>query len=260
MHAINKRLFPALTSALVFLGFATAGISDTRPLRVAVASNFLTTARDLADLYTSETSEEVVLINGSSGTLFAQISNGAPYDLFLSADFERPQALFDAGLGQNPVAYAVGELVLLERGQAGSSLYHSLNETLSGTRTAVADPDLAPYGLAAMNVYDALGIATGARELVYGANVSAAAGLFASGNVDQALISRSLTQELRGLIAEGDDYTVTALDGHEVHVEQFATIVSQDHRAVDFLDLILSGASAEILAAHGYQSPGEATP
>jgi len=263
MRTTIKRLLSVLAPALVLLGSVNGGMSDAAPMRVAVASNFLTTARDLAVLYKEHSGEDIVLINGSSGTLFAQISHGAPYDLFLSADLERPQALSDVGISSTPVAYAKGTLVLISRDQdQGTDISaEALAEVLTNNRTAIADPDLAPYGAVAMKLFETLDIPADARRLIYGANVSAAAGLFASGNVDQALISKSLAQDFVAKFGDEDAITVFSLNSYNGNfnagVLQFGAILSQDPRAEAFLELILSEDAAPLMSAHGYQQSHE---
>ncbi len=248
LYATMKHSLQMTRRLLLALPLLIAGgaMAQERPLRVAVASNFLSAARGLSDLYEHKTGQRVILINGSSGTLFAQIANGAPVDLFLSADHERPQRLAELGLTPEPQAYARGELVLLHRP------WGSL-DAIADYRIAIADPDVAPYGQAALQVLERLNIAPDAADLVSGANVSAAAGLFASGNVDFALVSRSVAKEVLSL---HPDSVITVLPGPENEVLQFAAALSPV--AQNFLGLILSDEGAEVLINHGYQPVQEA--
>lgn len=250
LYATMKHSFQMtrrLLLALPLLMTAGSAMAEERALRVAVASNFLSAARGLADLHEFKTGQRVILINGSSGTLFAQIANGAPVDLFLSADHERPQRLAELGLAPEPQAYARGELVLLHR------LWGNLDD-LADHRIAIADPDVAPYGQAALQVLERLNITPETADLVSGANVSAAAGLFASGNVDFALVSRSVAKEVKGL---HPDSVLTTLPAPEIEVLQFAALITPDGQA--FLDLILSDEGTFLLKLNGYQPVLEAT-
>lgn len=248
---LNTNLISRLVLSFLMLSSVMASRVVGEEIRVAVASNFLTSAQELSELYEDQTGRDVALINGSSGTLYAQIVNGAPYDLFLSADHARPLALSDAGLSGPPVAYAHGAVVLIRRTNgAQSGANPDLSDALLN-RTAIADPAVAPYGVAALAIYEELHIPGAERNLVYGANVSAAAGLFVSGNVDQAFVSNSLARHLT--TGEGRLGNVEILD-HAIGpvVSQYAVIVSEHPGAQAFLDLIRSEEGASILARHGY--------
>ncbi len=96
--------------ALVFGSAASAGEAT-----VAVAANFLETAEEIAALFEYETGDSIVLAHGSTGRLYAQIVNGAPFDIFLAADAVRPAALEEAGLTYDSTTYAIGRLVLVGR-------------------------------------------------------------------------------------------------------------------------------------------------
>ncbi|MGB0902772.1 molybdate ABC transporter substrate-binding protein [Halocynthiibacter sp.] len=250
---LNANLISRFTLSFLMLSSVMASRVAGDEIRVAVASNFLTSAQELSELYEDQTGGDVALINGSSGTLYAQIVNGAPYDLFLSADHARPLALSNAGLSGPPVAYAHGAVVLIRRPHGEQS---GANPDLSDVllnRTAIADPAVAPYGAAALAIYEELNIPEAERNLIYGANVSAAAGLFVSGNVDQAFISNSLARHLT--TGEGRLDNIEILDrAIGPVVSQYAVIVSEHPGAQTFLDLIRSEEGTLILARHGYLS------
>jgi molybdate transport system substrate-binding protein len=127
------------------LGKATDGI------RVAVAANFIRAAKELAVDFEKQTGIKVEATFSSSGNLYAQISNGAPYDLFLSADEERPDRLHREGIAEKPFVYAKGRVVLWsakkEFCRAGDWRQAVTDEGVK--RIAVANPETAPYGTAA---------------------------------------------------------------------------------------------------------------
>ncbi len=105
-----RTLIAALLLAISVCWGAVGWADD---IRVAVASNFLTTAQQLVKAFEAQSAHHVQLSAASSGKFFAQIRQGAPYDIFLSADAERPQRLFREGIGQQPpITYALGQLVL----------------------------------------------------------------------------------------------------------------------------------------------------
>jgi len=154
-----------------------AGMSPARvrSVHVAVAANFVEAEKQLAGAFRAGTGHEVITSVGSTGQLYAQISNGAPFDIFLAADRERPGRLIDEGeaLAASRFTYAVGRLVLygpsLDSVRAGGiDLMDPRNR-----RIAIANPDLAPYGRAAMQALRHLGVhVVPASRLVQGENVA----------------------------------------------------------------------------------------
>ena len=149
--------------AAAWLGLSVAQVSASE-VSVAVAANFVESARAVAEAFHTATGDTALISPGASGQLFTQISHGAPYEVFLSADAERPQALVAGGyaVGQSRFTYAVGRLALYST-TPGLVDGQGLVLKRPDLRTvAIADPAVAPYGVAAeetmrkMGVYDAL--------------------------------------------------------------------------------------------------------
>jgi len=169
---------------------------------VAVASNFLATAQKIAADFTAQTGHRVHIVNGSTGTLYAQISIGAPYDVFLSADQARVLQLNKDGhlLGGKHKPYALGRLVLYARDGAmlGADIAASLNAD-STHHFAMADPELAPYGRAAAEVLDHLG-QTGliSQKAVLGANIGQTFGFVQTGNAPVGFVALSQVMDHGG--------------------------------------------------------------
>ncbi|MCG8371525.1 MAG: molybdate ABC transporter substrate-binding protein, partial [Proteobacteria bacterium] len=161
------------------------------PLRAAVASNFAGAFDALADDFSVRTGIEIERSYGSTGKLYAQIRNGAPFDVFLAADVERPSLLEASGRAEtgSRFTYAVGRLAVWSR--SADDCLGALRDADSGY-VAIANPELAPYGRAAGEYLAAAGIRDGlARRLVYGENVSQAFAYAASGNAIVAIVSLS---------------------------------------------------------------------
>jgi len=155
------------------------------PLRVAVAANFRATLELVNERYLDQGGGAVVISSASTGVLTTQAMHGAPYHLFLAADSAGPELLHKKGLGKTPFCYARGALALL-----GGMLEDLANGDLS---LAIANPDTAPYGRAALAVIDRPEFAPGdQRKLVRGSNVLQAYQYWRSGTVDLALVARSL--------------------------------------------------------------------
>lgn len=217
---------------------------------VAVAANFLTTAEDLAGLYAYRSGHEIVLAHGSTGRLYAQIVNGAPFDLFLAADAVRPAALEEAGLTSARMIYALGRLVLVSRGSPDAGT--DLAALVEGRRVALADPAVAPYGGAAIEALEAAGRAPETLDLVYGDSVGQVAALFSTGNADLAFLAASQVPLL------GDGIAVHALEGLYTPIRQDAVLLvrSGGNTAAEGFFAYLAGAEAAgVIRAAGYGVP-----
>ena len=151
-------------------------------IRVAVASNFKAVLQTLAPAFREATGHTLILSAGSTGLLFAQISQGAPYDVFVAADRERPQRLIEAGvaLGPKPMVYAKGRLVLVFR----DGLPKSDPPSLTAIATlSIANPRTAPYGRAAEQALTRLDPPKSLRIAKAG-NIAGVAAALRSGAVD----------------------------------------------------------------------------
>ena len=156
--------------------FAPQGASASDDVLVAVASNFVPTAREVVERFNESTDYRATLSSGSTGKLYAQIVNGAPYDVFLSADSERPLLLEAQGVAVagTRFTYAVGALLLWARDEEGSA-EDCVDAFLADTESkiAIANPRIAPYGAAASEYLRAAGLWDDAVErLLVGENIS----------------------------------------------------------------------------------------
>lgn len=138
------------TLLLMLLSFASSAVAAEK-IQVAVAANFNAPMRELAEIFQKDTGIEVTVISGSSGKLYEQIRNGAPFDLFFSADQGFPNKLvannstFD---GQSHT-YAIGQLALYSKKKFPQKTSDEVLASGAFKRLAIANPKLAPYGLAA---------------------------------------------------------------------------------------------------------------
>ena len=182
----------------IFLMKISPAVADT-PLHIAVASNFKQVQEALSNLFETQyllsnpdSRLEIINSSGSSGTLFAQIKNGAPYDIFLSADEVRPDTLIELGLAQkkNRTVYAQGQIVLW---QPASNDAFDINvyKSFSGSH-ALANPKLAPYGAASRTLMEKYGFwKKGDRSRILAHNIATAFQYAASGSVKLAWVSYS---------------------------------------------------------------------
>jgi molybdate transport system substrate-binding protein len=166
-------------------------------VRVAAASDLQVALPELASRFGRATGFRVQAIFGSSGNISTQIKNGAPYDVFLSADIEYPRHLVELGLGTRDAlaAYARGRLVLWSRNDSKVDLKQGLKVLNAETvrRIAIANPAHAPYGRAAVAALRHEGMYDRVRgRLVLGENISQTAQFAESGNAEVGLIALSL--------------------------------------------------------------------
>lgn len=215
---------------------------------VAVASNFLTTAEKLARAFHEDTGHMVTLTHGSTGALYAQIVAGAPYDVFLSADAQRPDQLWRDGLAFDKKTYAIGRLVLVSRAEVTQK---TAPEAFAGRRVALADPIVAPYGHAAVRAMEKLRVDTGTFTPLLVANVGQAAALFATGNADLAFVAAAQLERL-------DAPHALPLDGLHPPIRQDAVVLDrarENEAARAFWQFLSSKEARQVIEAAGYDLP-----
>ena len=233
--------------ASVLIGFAGSA-ATAGEMTLAVASNFLTTAEVLVDAFEAETGHDVTLTHGATGGLYAQIDLGAPFDVFLAADLDRPQRLRENGKAVETRTYALGRLVLAARLPV---TVETAPEALTGKTVALADPTVAPYGKAATRAMERLKLDTATFRHVLVANVGQVASVFATGNADAAFVAASQLPRL-------DAPHVLPLDGLLEDVQQGAALLARgaDNEAAGaFWDWLSSDAARGLIEAAGYGLP-----
>ena len=194
--AHTRRVLPALfaLTALLYIGVAPANAGE---LKIAAAADLTFAFKDVAARFKNQTGNSLKLTYGSSGNFFSQIQNGAPFDLFFSADVSYPQKLEAAGLTEPGTIYdyATGKLVIWVPNASKLDLSRGLSVLLDpGIRKiAVANPQHAPYGAAAVAALRHDGIYDKVKDkLVLGENISQTAQFVQSGNADVGLLALSL--------------------------------------------------------------------
>ncbi len=187
----------ALSAAVVAGATATAESGRAQTVAVAAASDLQTALPQLLKNFEQATGIRSTISFGSSGNLFAQIQNGAPFDVFFSADADYPRRLVEAKQAEaaSLYPYATGRLVLWTRHDSGLDLRQGLALLRDPRvrRIAVANPDFAPYGRAAVAALQSAGLYDQVKsKLVFGENISQAAQLTQSGNADVGLVAHSI--------------------------------------------------------------------
>ena len=228
-------------------------------LKIAVASNFAAPAREITSLFSEQSGHEVSVHVASSGHLYAQIVNGAPFDVFLSADVRRPERLEQESLVApgSRFTYAIGQLLIWSRNPdlVGKSCADSLHQLGRG-KLAIANPRLAPYGAAAKQYLEKHALWSAVQpNLVLGQNIAQTFQYAASGNATIALIS---TAQLA--VANDFDTTcverISALD-HDAIRQQAVQLESAANPevATRFLEFLRTAESHAIISTYGYLLP-----
>jgi molybdate transport system substrate-binding protein len=248
---------------LALLVLFTGAFSAAQEITVAAAADMSAALPQLVETYTKETGQKVKLTFGSSGNLSTQIRNGAPFDVFFSADEEYPMQLIDAGLAEKDslYRYAVGRLVLWMPNGAPIDVQKLGMQALldpAVKKISIANPQHAPYGRAAESALRHYGIYDQvSSRLVLGESVSQAAQFVESGNAQAGLIalSHALTPALK---SKGHYWTVP-LDGYPT-LNQAAVVLSrskQQKAARKFLEFVRSPEASSLLTSYGFSLPDE---
>ena len=230
-------------------------------LRVAAASDLQFALRDLSVQFQKKTGHTVSITYGSSGNFYSQIENGAPFDLFFSADIEYPRKLESVGLAEPRTLYkyALGRIVIWIPADAKLDLAKLKWDALLDPaihKIAIANPAHAPYGRAAMAALKTAGIYEKvATKLVYGENISQAAQFVESGNAQAGIVALSLALS-PAMRDKGKRWEIPA----KAHppIEQAVIILrssTKKETARVFLDFVKSQESQRILASYGFQIP-----
>ena len=240
----------ALTAAALLVSLAARAELAT----VAVAANFLVPMQAIAAAFEDETGHELVLVPGSTGQLYAQILNGAPFDVFLAADAERPALLADDGLAVvgSRFTYARGRLVLWSA-DPGALDDRGIERLADGDfrHLAIASPELAPYGAAARQVLERLGLWEAYRpRIAVGQSIGQAFAMAATGNAELGLVA--LSQALAW--DDPASYVTVPPELHEP-IEQDAVLLGRgadNAAAIALVEFLQSAETRRIVRDAGY--------
>ena len=249
----------ALRVALLALALCPASPIAAAEATVAVASNFLGTARALTTRFEANSDHSVRVVSGSTGTLFAQIVHGAPFDVFLAADLDRPEALVARGLAiaESARPYAEGRLVLLTPARiADPEQARSVLASAGLGRIALANPALAPYGRAARETLESLGVGPVVRErLVIVENVAQVFALVATGNVGAGFVARAQIETGAGPRGAALERWSVPRDLHPPILQGVVLLerARENAAARAFLSFLSSEPAQRTIRAHGYE-------
>ena len=259
------RLFSRALLVVALLVSASTGWAQEKTsspeLTVAAAADLSTALKEIGDGYEKRTGVKLKLSFGASGALTQQIQNGAPFDLFFSADMDYPRQLISSGdaEGASLYQYAVGKLVLWVPADSPLDLDHTgMNVLLdpSVKKIAVANPEHAPYGRAAVaalkhaGLYDRV-----ADRLVLGENVSQAAQFVESGNAQAGFVA--LAHAIAPSMHGKGKYWVVPADFYPALAQGVVVLSHSQHKkdAAEFVEYIKTKEVAELLRKYGFTLP-----
>jgi molybdate transport system substrate-binding protein len=258
----TRRFFPVLAlAAATFVGAARAADpGQPGTLSIAAAANLVYALDALDAEYNKEAPNvKVTTATGASGNLVAQIKNGAPYDVFLSADLDFPRALIAAGQadGKTLITFAVGRLVIwTTRADIDVSDTKAAVRNPAVKKLAIANVTTAPYGRAAKEAMDHLGVWAEAQpKLVVGENISQTAQFIDTGNADAGFVALSLVLspklKNKGRWSEVPSELYSSIDQGAVVTAHGAG----NPAAKAYLDFLNGSAARAIFKANGYGLP-----
>jgi molybdate transport system substrate-binding protein len=253
-------LAKTLPIVIVAWCFASPGSAQKKQIRVAAAADLQTAMPEIARAFEEQTSTGVDVAYGSSGNFFAQIRNGAPLDVFFSADSEYPRKLEESGLAEPRAAviYGLGSIVLWMPATAGCNPARDGWKCLldsSVKKIAIANPEHAPYGHAAVAALQKAGIYDEVKtKLVFGENISQAAQFVQSGNAQAGILAYSLTRS--PALSGGKQWEIP----RELYpaIEQTVVVLKsakEKKAAQEFVKFVTQGPGRAILEKFGFQSP-----
>lgn len=254
---MHRKMFFTCCIICLSLLHACTSVHDDK-LRIAVAANLQFVIGELTDEFFDETGIECELIVSSSGKLTAQIFEGAPYDLFLSADMKFPTELYNKGFTvYKPDIYAYGKLVLwtMQEGVKPELTWLSSEEV---TYIALGNPKTAPYGLSAMEVIEHLGIKEALEgKLVFGESIAQTNQFIISKSVDLGFSSKSVVLSPR--MKNHGSWTEIDKSLYSPMAQGMVVLKSREafrEKAILFREFLLSSKGKNILHKFGYDIEG----
>jgi molybdate transport system substrate-binding protein len=252
---LSKALLATVAIALV----APISHAQKKTLRVAAAADLQTVMPEIVKAFEMNTGINVDVAYGSSGNFYAQIRNGAPLDVFFSADSEYPQKLEQAGFAElhSSAVYGIGKIVLWVPANAKCHPERDQWKCLQDAavkKIAIANPAHAPYGRAAVAALQKAGIYDSIKDkLVLGENISQAAQFVQSGNAAAGIIACSLASS--PALQNGRSWVIPA----ELYppIEQTVVVLKaarEKAAAQELAKFVTQEAGREILAKYGFQA------
>lgn len=248
---------------LSFIAFALciswSSISLAKANIVAAASDLKFALDEIHTQFQAEHRQSVKLVYGSSGLLYQQIINGAPFEMFLSADEQYPMQLHQAGRASNAgELYAIGRIVLLQKRDSVIPLSANKNDLSNAIqkakKIAIANPQHAPYGRAAKEFLQSMGLwGLAEPKLVYGENITQTTSFVLAGGADFGISALSLAQA--PVISKQMRYTLISEEHHGVLKQRMVLTKEASPVVMHFYEYLRSPIARDILNRYGFILP-----
>jgi molybdate transport system substrate-binding protein len=247
-----------ITRRLHLIGLALAAVLAAGPTlaaetQVAVAANFTEPAKEIATAFKAATGHTAILSFGSSGQFYAQMARGAPFEVFLSADAERPKKAEQDGLGVagTRFTYAIGRLMLYSK---TPGLVDGAGAVLSSgkfNKLSIADPAAAPYGTAAVQTMQKLGVYNAIKpKVVTGSSITQAYQFVETGAAELGFVAYSQVINVAG----GSRWLVPTTDHAPIDQQAILLYTGQNNVAAKaFLSFLKSPPAVAIIKKYGYE-------
>lgn len=240
-------------SLLLALGLPT--IAEADEVQVAVAANFLAPLQEIAKSFEKETGHQTLITSGATGQLFTQIQHGAPFEVMISADAKTPKKLVknELALADSQFTYARGKLVLWSVDPALVDAGGAVLKTGKFKHLAIANPKTAPYGTAAMETLDKLGLTASLKsKLVEGENISQAKQFVDTGNAEVGFVALSQIYK-DGKITKGSAWVVPLDLYAPIYQDAVLLKKGEDNPAATaLLNYLKSDKAKAIMTTYGY--------
>jgi molybdate transport system substrate-binding protein len=243
-----------LVSLLAVIGLVSPAFADE--VKLAVAANFSAPVKKIAAEFEADTGHKAVISTGATGSFYAQIKNGAPFEVFLAADDETPARLEAEGAGVkgSRFTYAIGKLVLWS---AQPGYVDGKGEVLKKgefKKLSIANPKTAPYGAAGIEVLKKLGLLDAVQpKIVQGENISQAFQFVSTGNAELGFVALSQVWE-NGALTGGSAWIVPAADYAPIRQDAILLAKGEGKPAADaFLKYLKGDKARAVIKSYGYE-------
>jgi molybdate transport system substrate-binding protein len=255
LFIMKSKLLTRVTFVAALLSAVPSVIADE--VKAAVAANFTGAIKQLAPLYEQKTGNKLVASFGATGQLYAQINNGAPFDVFLAADDTTPKKLIADGkaVADSYFIYARGRLALWSSTAGYVDDQGVILKSDKFSKIAIANPKTAPYGQAAIETLTKLNLLTQLQpKFVTGENIAQTQQFVSTGNAPLGFVALAQVKALAS--SERGSYWVVPAELHQP-IEQGAVLLKTEHAASanNFLTFLKSTEAIAIMRELGYEAP-----
>lgn len=255
MKSYKQTVFTTVCTVALALGLGlSAGLTQAGEVSVAVAANFTDATRDIVPLFEMATGHTIKVSFGSTGKLYSQIEHGAPFEVFLAADSKRPQKAEAEGLAVagTRFTYAKGKLALWSPKASAFTDGEVYLKAAKFEHAAIANPKTAPYGLAAQQVMEHLGLWSAMQgKLVQGDSIAQTFQFAATGNAEVGFVALSQVKAWKK--SEGTAWAIPQV--YYAPIEQQAVLLKTGEAnpaARELLAFLKGDAARKVISGYGY--------